>query len=98
MGSNSHLVDSDMPFKPAGALTLLEAAPELAVVPVAIDNSWKLLRHNILPVPFGTRLRVYIGEPVARHAGEDRMALVQGARSEIESALERWRSCEGPDA
>lgn len=82
------------PFKPGGALTLLEAAPDLAVVSVAIDNSWKLMRHNLLPVPFGTRLHVYIGEPVARHAGEDRMGLVQQARTEIENALERWRAGE----
>lgn len=81
-------------FKPGGALTLLEAAPDLAVISVAIDNSWKIMRENLFPVPSGTRIRVYIGEPVSRRPDEDRLALVQQARTEIEKTLDRWRSSE----
>ena len=78
-------------FKPAGFLALLDAAPGVEVVPVAIDNSWKLLRNNLLPVPFGTRVRVYIGDPIARRPGEDGSALLQHVRSEISAVLLRWR-------
>ena len=81
-------------FKPGGALTLLEAAPHLPVVTLAIDNSWRIMRHNLMPVPFGVRLRLYVGSPVERHPGEDRMALVEQARAEIEETLERWRASE----
>jgi 1-acyl-sn-glycerol-3-phosphate acyltransferase len=79
-------------FKPAGTLALLAAAPELPVVPVAMDGSWKLLRHGFLPVPFGTRIRVHIGEPIPRAAGEDKEALLARAEREIRRALERWRT------
>jgi 1-acyl-sn-glycerol-3-phosphate acyltransferase len=79
-------------FRPAGALALLEAAPETPVVPIAIDESWRLLRSNLLPVPFGTRIRVHIGDPIARHAGEDSSALLYEAREEIEKKLDEWRS------
>jgi 1-acyl-sn-glycerol-3-phosphate acyltransferase len=79
-------------FKPAGALALLEAAPEVPVVPVAIDCSWQLLRFNLMPIPFGTRVRVWIGAPIARRAGEDRAALLGEARAQIEAALARWRA------
>jgi 1-acyl-sn-glycerol-3-phosphate acyltransferase len=79
------------PFKPAGTLALLDAAPSLAVVPVTIDESWRLLGHNLLPAPFGVRIRVRFGEPIARSPGEDRMALVERARKEIEATLLRWR-------
>src|SRR5262249_46320882 len=38
------------PFRPRGTLALLAAAPDTAVVPVCIDQSWRLLRHNLMPV------------------------------------------------
>jgi 1-acyl-sn-glycerol-3-phosphate acyltransferase len=79
-------------FKPAGALALLEAAPDVPVVAVAIDRSWQLLRFNLLPIPFGTRVRVRIGAPIARRPDEDRAALLDEARVQIEASLARWRS------
>ena len=78
-------------FKPAGTLALLEEGPTTAVVPVAIDESWRLLRHNYLPVPFGTRVRVWIGAPIARRTGEDGAAVLAEVRTQIGATLERWR-------
>jgi 1-acyl-sn-glycerol-3-phosphate acyltransferase len=84
-------------FKPAGALALLEAAPDLPVVPVTIDESWRLLSHNLLPVPFGTRVHVRIGAPIARE-GATGPELLERARKEIEATLARWRSGDGAAA
>jgi 1-acyl-sn-glycerol-3-phosphate acyltransferase len=78
-------------FKPAGALALLEAAPDLPVVAVAIDEAWRLLSHNLLPVPFGTRVRVHFGAPMAR-TGASGPELLERARKEIEATLVRWRA------
>lgn len=78
-------------FRPAGTRALLEAAPGLPIVPVAIDGSWKLLRHNLLPVPFGVRIRIRLADPVARGDLEE-SALLDHAREEIASTLGRWRS------
>ena len=78
-------------FKPAGALALLDEAPDVPVVAAAIDESWRLLRHNLFPIPFGTRVRVRIGAPIPRRPDEDRHALLQETRSQIEKALEDWR-------
>jgi 1-acyl-sn-glycerol-3-phosphate acyltransferase len=78
-------------FKPAGTLALLEEAPETPVLPVAIDQSWRLLRHNYLPVPFGTRVRVWLGAPISRVRGEDPIALLERVRGEIDATLTRWR-------
>lgn len=74
-------------FRRRGTLALLEAAPETAVVPVCIDQSWRLLRHNLLPVPFGTRVRVWIGDPIARRRNEDREALLAAVEDRIRAAL-----------
>jgi len=79
------------PFKPAGFMALLEEAPHAPVISVAIDKSWRLLRHNYFPVPWGTRIRVYVGKPIARHANEDRRALVDHVHDEIDAVLTRWR-------
>jgi 1-acyl-sn-glycerol-3-phosphate acyltransferase len=78
-------------FKKPGTLALFEAAPRLPIVPVSIDGSWKLLAHNLLPLPFGTEVRIHIGEPIERAEGEDGEALLREVREQIEKTLERWR-------
>lgn len=80
------------PFKPAGTLTLLEAAPAVAVVPVTIDASWRLLCHNLLPVPFGTRIRVRFADPIERGSENGAAQILARAQQEIESTLLRWRA------
>lgn len=78
-------------FRPQGTLALMAAAPDAPVVPVAIDNSWRLLQHGLRPVPFATRVRVFIGEPIERSAGEDAGAVVSAAQKQIQGVLDRWR-------
>jgi 1-acyl-sn-glycerol-3-phosphate acyltransferase len=82
-------------FRPAGTLALLAAAPDLPVLPVAIDGSWKLLRHNLLPVPFGVRIRIRFTDPVSRGELDD-AALLAHAHAEIDSTLRRWRDETAP--
>jgi len=79
-------------FRPAGTLALLEAAPHTPVVPLAIDQSWRLLEHDLFPVPWGVRVRVHVGEPIARRPGENALAILERVRDEIEGALTRWRN------
>ena len=78
-------------FKSRGTLELLRAAPGVPVVPVAIDESWKLLRYNLLPVPFGTQVRVYVGAPIERDGSNDE-AVFRRAEAEIRATLDRWRA------
>ncbi len=79
------------PFKPGGAIALLEAAPELEVVPVTIDESWRLLCHNLLPVPYGTRIKVRFGDPIPRSADNTPAQILDRAHEVIEETLVRWR-------
>ena len=79
------------PFKRAGALALLEAAHEVPIVPAVIDGSWRLLRFNLFPVPFGTEIRVRFGDPIARSPDEDRTALLEQVREQISETLDTWR-------
>jgi len=84
-------------FRKAGAETLFAAAPEIPVVPVVIDGSWKLLRFNLIPLPFGTRIRLRLCDPIERSPDEDRSALLFEARDEIKRILEEWRSDDPED-
>jgi 1-acyl-sn-glycerol-3-phosphate acyltransferase len=78
-------------FKARGTLELLRAAPNTAVLPVAIDGSWQLLRHNLMPVPFGVRVRVWMAAPIDRQPGEDAEALMNRVERQIRDQLEEWR-------
>lgn len=78
-------------FHLQGTLALLAAAPEAQVVPIAIDEMWRLNRYGLRPVPFGTRVRISLGAPLARTPGEKGEELVGRAQAHIEGALRRWR-------
>jgi 1-acyl-sn-glycerol-3-phosphate acyltransferase len=79
------------PFRPQGTFALMAAAPDAPVVPVAIDSAWRLLQHSLRPVPFGTRVRVFIGAPIERSPDEDAGAVVKAAQARIQDVLARWR-------
>jgi 1-acyl-sn-glycerol-3-phosphate acyltransferase len=74
-------------FKPRGTLALLESTPTIEVVPVTIDESWRLMQSNFFPVPFGTRVRICVGAPITRRPGEDHEALLERVREEIAATL-----------
>lgn len=73
------------PFKRAGARALLEAADTLAVVPVAVQGSWKL--NRMWPFQPGARVSISIGDPLARTAG-DAAERVKEAREWIAARIE----------
>ena len=79
-------------FKYGGALELMEAAPDLEVVPATIDGSWELLRYKMRPVPFGTRVRIRFGDPITRSPDEDKRRVLETVRRDIEQTLEEWRN------
>jgi 1-acyl-sn-glycerol-3-phosphate acyltransferase len=80
------------PFRSGGLKELLDAAPTLLVVPVAIDGAWELLRHKLFPVPFGTTVRVRFADPLDRIDGDDPAQLLSRARTVIEDTLADWRA------
>ena len=47
-------------FKTAGLQTLIHTMPNALIVPVVIDGTWQILRHNFWPVPFGITVRITV--------------------------------------
>lgn len=52
------------PFAIGGLATLLREVPGALVVPLAINNSWRLFRYGAFPLSFGERLSWTILEPI----------------------------------
>ena len=65
-------------------------------MPAVIDGPWRLLRFNLFPAPFGTEIRVRLGDPIERSPDEDRLALLKQVREQISETLETWREEKTP--
>ncbi len=51
-------------FQAGGIKTILQHLPDAVVVPIAIENSWKLVKYKFWPIPFGVPLRWTMLEPI----------------------------------
>lgn len=84
-------------FKPRGTVALLEQAPETPVIPVCIDNSWRILQHKMMPIPWGIPLRCWFGDPIERHPEEDPYALASEIEHRIRGTMARFRGEAPPE-
>jgi 1-acyl-sn-glycerol-3-phosphate acyltransferase len=75
-------------FHSGGMAALLEQMPEAVVVPICIENSWKLVRHGFWPIPLGIRLRWTSLEPIAC-AGKSVDEVMELLKSRIAAAQEQ---------
>jgi 1-acyl-sn-glycerol-3-phosphate acyltransferase len=81
------------PFRPGGTVAIMQAAPEMMVVPTTIDGSWRILERKMWPIPFGTELQVKFHEPIPQ-AGRPPFEIIKECRALIEGTLEEWRADE----
>lgn len=52
------------PFKPMGLKILLKKAPSALIVPISINNSWKILRFGKFPMGLGSYLKFEVHSPI----------------------------------
>ncbi|MBT8394977.1 MAG: 1-acyl-sn-glycerol-3-phosphate acyltransferase [Flavobacteriaceae bacterium] len=52
------------PFKIKGLTTLLENSPNAIVIPITINNSWKLLRYGKFPMGLGAHIKFTVHNPI----------------------------------
>lgn len=78
-------------YRSTGVAALMSGAPDLEVVPTVIDGSWKVFAHNMFPIPFGTKVRVRFGDPIARSAEEDADDVVEQCHSWARQVLDSWK-------
>lgn len=78
-------------FRPAGTVALLKQCRDTEVVPVCIDNSWRILKNKMMPIPYGIRIRCWIGDPIPRREYEDPYEIVAEIERQIREAMARFR-------
>lgn len=52
------------PFHKTGLITLFEEIPNAIVVPITINNSWKIVRNGIFPLGLGVSVSLEVHEPL----------------------------------
>lgn len=53
------------PFQVGGIATLLKAVPNALIVPIAIENSWKIVQYGSFPLSVGEKLRWTVLPPIS---------------------------------
>lgn len=52
------------PFQVGGIATLLKVVPNALLVPIAIENSWKIVRYGMFPLTVGNPIRWTVLDPI----------------------------------
>ena len=52
------------PFQIGGIATLLKVVPDALIVPIAIENSWKLVQHGTFPLSAAEQLKWTVLSPI----------------------------------
>ncbi|MBB6499789.1 lysophospholipid acyltransferase family protein [Pedobacter cryoconitis] len=74
------------PFQVGGIATLLKAVPNALIVPVAIENSWKIVQYGTFPLTCGIKIRWTVLPPIPT-AGQNPEELTLAAEQAIRKAL-----------
>ena len=61
------------PFKPMGLKMLLKKAPSALIVPISINNSWKLVRYGQFPMGLGAKVSLCVQEPIENKGNVDEL-------------------------
>lgn len=60
-------------FKSTGIKTLMKNAPSALIVPISINNSWKLLRYGKFPMGLGCHLTFDVHAPIPNTGAPDEL-------------------------
>ena len=74
------------PFHVGGIATLLKKVPNALIVPIAIENSWKLVQYGSYPLSFGEKIRWTVLTPI-EPAGKGPEEVTQEAEKAIRHQL-----------
>lgn len=73
------------PFHTGGLKVLMNQAPSALIVPISINNSWKLLRYGKFPYGIGTHIKIRVHEPLANTGAADKV--LQDVQATIHQAI-----------
>lgn len=74
------------PFASGGVATLLKKVPKALIVPIAIENSWKMVQHGTFPLNTFLSMSWTVLEPIEAE-GQDPTGILQQAENAIQEKL-----------
>lgn len=74
------------PFKTNGLLSLMQNIPNGLVVPITINNSWKILRYGKFPLALGSKVQFIVHEPLPISEYEPKV-LIKIIETQIKGAI-----------
>jgi 1-acyl-sn-glycerol-3-phosphate acyltransferase len=78
------------PFQVGGIATLLKVAPKSLIVPIAIENSWKIVRYGMFPLTVGNAIKWTVLspiDPINRNAEEVTQAAEHAIRVHLNQTI-----------
>lgn len=73
------------PFRTTGLKVLMKQAPSALIVPISINNSWKLLRYGKFPMGLGSHVQFQVHAPFENKGNTDE--LIAKAEAQIVSGI-----------
>ena len=64
------------PFQTKGLALLFKKIPSAVVVPITINNSWKMFRYGKFPMGIGTHMKLKVQEPLKVADFDDKQELI----------------------
>ena len=77
------------PFKPMGLKMLMKKAPSALIVPISINNSWKLVRYGKFPMGLGAKVSFDVHQPIENNGDID--ALIQRTEEAVNSGINSFK-------
>jgi 1-acyl-sn-glycerol-3-phosphate acyltransferase len=63
------------PFKPMGLKMLLKKVPSALIIPISINNSWKLVQYGKYPMGLGAKVSFDVHQPLENHGNLDELII-----------------------
>lgn len=75
------------PFQTKGLEILFKKIPSALVVPISINNSWKMQRYGAFPMGLGTHIKFTVHEPLELATFAEKQELIKRVESTIKAHI-----------
>ncbi len=75
------------PFKTKGLELLFKKVPSAIIVPITVNNSWKMLRYGKFPMGIGNHIKFKVHEPIKLNEVQEHSELIKTIERTITSAI-----------
>lgn len=76
-----------IPFKTKGLEILIKKTPSALIVPVTVNNSWKMLRYGKFPLGIGNHIKFTVHKPIKITTFNDKKELIATVEKIIVEAI-----------